>query len=445
MRRLIKTLLGILFICIQDPALGQDQSQKGNTLANSFLESVMENDIESVYEALTHDGKADIQIKGISLDSIESFKQGYSRVFNEPFKQLIKSGLQPGCCFQGDSVGWEERMYWSDKKEISVAFRFDEAAKMYTVPSVLYIANKTVPNPSFDCSEASNPIENTICSNVELAQLDQANASIYESAKTFLTGTAFQELKSRQKVFLRKRNACSNNPVCIIKEVQKRNSVLKDQVDREHRHVEPNEIDIKEVGRSLKGDWISESYVSANWGSSASQDYFYDRSKLNIVLDFPNAHFTVSARSLANTQISVYQECSVHEQFVETYKKSLDVSVGNWGSIGGSFDVFGFNGYYFVFEFRDSDNNYCGHIVASGRPQEGYVVYVMRVHGVDLDMRFYSPQQVSDKEPWSMVINLFNSHWGDYNTFAEYTYKYRNDPPKVHPLPNNAFLMTSKN
>jgi len=80
-------------------------------------------------------------------------------------------------------------------------------------------AAATAVKPSFDCAKASTPTENAICSDAELAKLDNTLNREYSKASSVC--------KQGQKEWVNNRNACSSNIQCLKNSYILRIQVLK--------------------------------------------------------------------------------------------------------------------------------------------------------------------------------------------------------------------------
>lgn len=104
-----------------------------------------------------------------------------------------------------------------------------------------YFAKKTtaadLPKPSFDCKKASTPTEKTICSRLDLANLDQQMAKVYkaavESAKDWGDDdTCFRAVKTAHSSWLKRRNACGDKADCLEKSMKEQIETESDQLHR---------------------------------------------------------------------------------------------------------------------------------------------------------------------------------------------------------------------
>jgi uncharacterized protein len=76
---------------------------------------------------------------------------------------------------------------------------------------------------SFDCAKASTFVENAICSDAELSTLDDTLSSVYRKASS--ASDAAGEIKSSQRSWIKKRNACQDN-ACLKKAYSQRIDAL---------------------------------------------------------------------------------------------------------------------------------------------------------------------------------------------------------------------------
>jgi len=66
-------------------------------------------------------------------------------------------------------------------------------------------------SPSFDCAKASTPSEKAICSNADLAELDNRLAKAYSKARL----TCEKDVKKEQREWLKDMSSCSSNIQCL--------------------------------------------------------------------------------------------------------------------------------------------------------------------------------------------------------------------------------------
>lgn len=73
----------------------------------------------------------------------------------------------------------------------------------------------TAAGPSFDCSAAATAVEQTICADARLAELDVTLDRAYRDAADRLTRIAFGVVKVEQTAWLARRDACGADTACI--------------------------------------------------------------------------------------------------------------------------------------------------------------------------------------------------------------------------------------
>jgi len=77
--------------------------------------------------------------------------------------------------------------------------------------------------PSFDCNKAATPTEKAICSNANLAELDNKLAKIYsETLSKAKNSDEKKNMQEKQKEWLKKRNSCSSDIQCLKKSYESR-------------------------------------------------------------------------------------------------------------------------------------------------------------------------------------------------------------------------------
>jgi uncharacterized protein len=86
--------------------------------------------------------------------------------------------------------------------------------------------------PSFKCSKSSHDIEELICNNDELAELDLSLASLYKTVLKNTPVKAQRRLKAEQSGWVKGRNDCwkaDDKVACTRSEYQSRINELKDR------------------------------------------------------------------------------------------------------------------------------------------------------------------------------------------------------------------------
>lgn len=86
--------------------------------------------------------------------------------------------------------------------------------------------------PGFDCANATTNIENRICANAVLAELDLTLSQVYQEAQLESagvdgeTGVRIDPLAREQKIWLKKRNQCKTD-ACLKNAYEKRIKYIK--------------------------------------------------------------------------------------------------------------------------------------------------------------------------------------------------------------------------
>lgn len=79
--------------------------------------------------------------------------------------------------------------------------------------------------PSFDCGQARNPAEHTICSDQTLAALDVTMARSYARMQNNVDEKMAAILRDEQRAWLRRRDACSTR-ACLLSLYQNRTATM---------------------------------------------------------------------------------------------------------------------------------------------------------------------------------------------------------------------------
>ena len=76
--------------------------------------------------------------------------------------------------------------------------------------------------PSFYCAKATTKTKRAICDHSELSNLDTQLARIYSQLRKSLSKSDSKWLKKQQRVWLKRRNTCSNNVSCLLQTYEDR-------------------------------------------------------------------------------------------------------------------------------------------------------------------------------------------------------------------------------
>ena len=88
------------------------------------------------------------------------------------------------------------------------------------------------PNPSFDCAKTSHDVEELICKDAELADLDRSLAELYAVVLKNTPASEQKLLKAEQRGWVKGRNDCwksSDQRGCVKREYEARISELRDR------------------------------------------------------------------------------------------------------------------------------------------------------------------------------------------------------------------------
>ncbi len=94
------------------------------------------------------------------------------------------------------------------------------------------VASAPTAHPSFDCAKASHEVEELICKDAELADLDRSLADLYGVVLKHSSASEQKTLKAEQRGWVKGRNDCwksSDQRGCVKREYEARISELKDR------------------------------------------------------------------------------------------------------------------------------------------------------------------------------------------------------------------------
>jgi uncharacterized protein len=83
-----------------------------------------------------------------------------------------------------------------------------------------------------NCAAASSPAEKTICGNYELGQLEARMATLYQWGTSFVGMGQRGDLQDAQRVFIRQREGCGTDIVCLRRVYETRISQLQAVMER---------------------------------------------------------------------------------------------------------------------------------------------------------------------------------------------------------------------
>ena len=141
----------------------------------------------------------------VRFSSIRPYAAGsVGAVAVKPAPSARSSNSQTELASTGESIDAATKAVKSATGETSPA--------EFTSSSVLEIEEAA--SPSFDCSRAESKTEVEICSNATLARVDEYTADMYRCLLERSPADK-EELKTEQRAWLPKRNACQDDVGCI--------------------------------------------------------------------------------------------------------------------------------------------------------------------------------------------------------------------------------------
>jgi uncharacterized protein len=83
-----------------------------------------------------------------------------------------------------------------------------------------------------NCAAASSPAEKTICGNYELGQLEARMATLYQWSTSFVGMGQRGDLQDAQRTFIRQREGCGADVVCLRRVYETRIAQLQTVMER---------------------------------------------------------------------------------------------------------------------------------------------------------------------------------------------------------------------
>lgn len=114
--------------------------------------------------------------------------------------------------------------------EISMKYLTFGACCMALSAASLAGSPVTKSKPAFDCSKASSTVEEMICADPRLGELDQELTALYKQALKATSGQAHKNLKAYQRGWIKGRNDCwkaDEIDACVYNEYYLRINELK--------------------------------------------------------------------------------------------------------------------------------------------------------------------------------------------------------------------------
>lgn len=194
----------------------------------------------------------------------------------------------------------------------------------------IFISNKDVVIPSFDCSKKLFRVEHEICEKNDLSLLDIEISTLYGALDRFLTNNDFYSIKLRQKKYIEKRNSCQKeNDIykCTLNIMTK----IKEELESDISHLEKSKIETIDLNNKMLheiiGVWKINSYINSYHITSDSYDEAMNL-YLNESVSITKDHFKINKKTLQKNKdlvvdFSVPQETCL---FKTVYKgKSLAI------------------------------------------------------------------------------------------------------------------------
>ena len=283
------------------------------------------------------------------IDTEKEFVRVAPLIFNETFVNEVKdqAEIKIGCCLSSFYV-------WYNSNE-EIVFWFNDDGTPYV------LVNDSIVDPSFDCTQAREVGEKTICQSPRLAKQDNILATEYKKAKVFLTDIAYRSLKSEQIKFIKSRNTCGRNQACIFKVTKNRILEIRDLI-----HAEKTKHNDSNLNEQLSGTWRSSGFKSAAYCGKQTDEEINSNSKIKVIIDLNSREVEFRDQKRPSKR-----SCSINRIIETTFAKvyfNTAYTNNYWGSCGGDIFQLPFSGNYTALELVNSNINKseCGVLVFSG-------------------------------------------------------------------------------
>ena len=345
----------ISFICVSKLAFsGTPLESSAQENADAFFMSIIEGDLEKAYNytsgSFEYTSGSSKEFKSISSKK-DMLTEG-RKLFNDEFVSELKKArdFSVTCCTSN---------YYAWFSDNGIYAYFNGDGTPYRIISYFVI------KPSFDCIKSMSPTEKKICSSAHLADIDMEISNIYAEIQRLMTGESIQELRTRQRAFLKTRDKCLENSLCISNQYKKQKKVLYEFQDNEFSKAEPEQIvDYSE----FNGLWKSVDYKSAaNCGKYSDQE-LNSETDIELYIKYPNS--IVSIKDIVDEEVRTAQ-CTISKVHTETYARVYQrtaYSNNLFGSCGGDIFNMPYSGRYVLLDlsYIEQSGKSCGHIVFTG-------------------------------------------------------------------------------
>ena len=376
-RMVVKLLLAIVFTILACPINADDYSSNAADFkldpdalnrARGFLDAISTGNIDDAFRYLDNGSlayRSNVMYSNKTIKGKEEFVKLYPVIFNEKLHESLKHDTKRVVSLYG--APWRSSYAWDNGELFNVPGQIIIWFDASGIP--VGVMNASMVLPSFDCERAANRTEKIICTNVVLADLDVELNQAYTRANKMLTGDDLKELKANQIDFIKERNRCNDDKVCIRSVIFTRMKQIDQQIQDEIRKPDPafgdEEVDI------IDGYWISKEYIdTADCYNGGDFDALTEAS-YSVIIKYPYVIIGYSRKGIKDSYI-----CKVDENLTTSYAKLYFETVyeeNYWGSCGGDIDIMPYRGKYTSLrlasldrkEMKDDRAIDCGYLVLS--------------------------------------------------------------------------------
>ena len=295
----MKKLLLLLFL-IPNLVIGEQKTD-----VQKFIKHILDGEYGQSYQYVDDDFSwRSSHGNKIHIKNKEDYIAVAPKIFNDSFIEAVNKTekIEVICCLSSIPI------LHLESNEIIFWFREGK-------PWLL--ANDTIVNPSFKCSDAKAESEHSICQSLPLSVQDQLLASVYKEAKVFLTND-YKNLKTDQIAFIKDRNSCKKNVKCIEEKTKGRIKKLDYLIEKSYESLIVKKFDPKDIPRKL----TSKEYYSAGYIGKYTNEEWKDMDKFNIKIITGSDYINISNGNNVNS-INCYIDGQTNTTFANIYYNTM--------------------------------------------------------------------------------------------------------------------------
>lgn len=161
---------------------------------------------------------------GVLRSRCEGFFQMNEKIVEQENMQAIKTGQQVA----GNDI-WIN--VWTPMLEEAKTELNTKGALMVCLETEAHLRDQGLPTgidgPSFDCQKATTPTERMLCRDPGLWAKDRAMNAIYSFIRSYDNAKVRKDLLANQREWLKQRNSCGGNAVCLNQSYENRFHLMK--------------------------------------------------------------------------------------------------------------------------------------------------------------------------------------------------------------------------